>query len=155
MDTRTDLGLALRRELPGTPEEVFDAYTSAEAQRRWLSALGPDDGAVQTTVDLRVGGRWEAWFRPNPQLLVHDVQTYREIERPHRLVTDLVSESSMGGEPMPTLESHVVVTFAPTGTGTLVSVEQTGFPTTELRDFFESTAWPAGLDRLAASLAND
>lgn len=80
------LGLTVQRELPGTPEEAFDAYTDPDKLRVWLSALGPEEGAVLTSVDLRVGGRCEARFRPNPQTLVHDVQTYREIDRPHRLV---------------------------------------------------------------------
>ncbi|MFE6964071.1 SRPBCC domain-containing protein [Agromyces sp. NPDC057679] len=148
------LGLTVQRELPGTPEEAFDAYTDPGRLRVWLSALGPEEGAVLTSVDLRVGGRWEARFRPNPQTLVHDVQTYREIDRPHRLVTDLVAESSVGGETMPTLETRIVMTFAATETGTLVTVEQSGFPATEMRDFFETTVWPAGLDRIAEFLAS-
>lgn len=145
-------GFSIRRELPGTPEEVFDAYTDPAKQRIWLSALGADDGEVQTTIDLRIGGRWEARFRPNPQTRVHDVQTYREIDRPHRVVTDLVSESSIDGVAMPTLRTPVVVTLARSETGTLVTVEQSGFASAEMRDFFESVAWPAGLDRVAAVL---
>lgn len=154
MDTTELIGLTVRRELPRTPEEVFDAYTDPARQRVWLSALGPEQGEVQTSVDLRVGGRWEARFRPNAQTVVYDVQTYREIDRPHRLVTDLVAESSVDGEPMPTLETRIAVTFAATGAGTLMTVEQTGFPAAELRDFFASTVWPAGLDRFAAFLAS-
>lgn len=148
------LGLTVQRELPGTPAEVFDAYTDPAKQRVWLSALGPDGGAVQTSVDLRVGGRWEARFRPNPQTLVHDVQTFREVDRPNRLVTGLVSESSIDGVSMPTIETPIVMTFAATESGTLVTVEQTGFAAAEVRDFFEATVWPAGLDRLAEFLAN-
>ena len=155
IESKVGVGLTVQRELPGTPEEVFEAFTEPAAQRAWLSALGPDEGAVDTTVDLRVGGRWEARFRPNPQTLVHDVHTYREIDRPHRLVTDLVGESTIGGAPMPTLETRIALTFMETGTGTLVTVEQTGFTATEMRDFFESTAWPAGLDRIAAFLVAD
>lgn len=154
IESTGSLELTVQRELPGTPEEVFDAYTDPGKQRVWLSALGPVEGAVQTSVDLRVGGRWEARFHPNPQTLVHDVQTFREVDRPHRLVTDLVSEASIGGEAMPTLETPIVMTFAETGTGTLVTVEQAGFATTELRDFFEWIAWPAGLDRIARFLTS-
>ncbi len=148
------LGLRLQWELHATPEEVFDAYTDPEAQRSWLSALGPDGGAVKTSVDLRVGGAWEAWFRPNPETEVHDVQTYAEIDRPHRLVTDLVSESTIGGQRMPTLETRIVMTLEPTPAGTLVTVEQSGFAAREVRDFFASVAWPSGLARLDAFLAS-
>lgn len=142
--------LRVQRELPGSPEEVFDAYTDPAKQRLWLSALGPEEGAVETTVDLRVGGAWEARFHPNPQTLVHDVQTYVEIDRPHRLVTDLVAESVIGGQPMPTLRTRIVMTFEATAAGTLATVEQSGFPVTEMRDFFANVAWPGGLDRLGA-----
>jgi uncharacterized protein YndB with AHSA1/START domain len=147
------IGLRVERELHATPAEVFDAFTDPEKQRSWLSALGPDAGAVETSVDLRVGGVWEARFRPNPETVVHDVHTYAEIDRPHRLATDLVGESTIGGQRMPTLETRIVMTFEPTGAGTLVTVEQTGFPATEMRDFFANVAWPSGLARVDAFLA--
>ncbi|RAE47901.1 hypothetical protein DN540_38380, partial [Burkholderia multivorans] len=153
------IGLRMQRELPGSPAEVFAAYTTPERQRLWLSMLGPDEGEVETTVDLRVGGQWEARFRPNPQTRVHDIQTYREIDRPYRLVSDLVAESIIDGQAMPVLESHIVMTFEPrdtaagVGTGTLVTVEQTGFPAAEMRDFFMGVVWPGGLDRLGACVA--
>jgi uncharacterized protein YndB with AHSA1/START domain len=153
IESTQSIGLRVQRELHATPEEVFDAYTDPEKQRRWLSALGPDEGAVETSVDLRVGGAWEARFRPNPETEVHDVQTYAEIDRPRRLVTDLVAESTIGGQRMPTLETRIVMTFEPTAAGTLVTVEQTGFPATEMRDFFANIAWPSGLARLDAFLA--
>ncbi|OFI37628.1 hypothetical protein BIU82_07035 [Arthrobacter sp. SW1] len=148
------IGLTLHRELPGTPEEVFDAFTDPAKQRMWLSALGPEEGAVETTVDLRVGGTWEARFRPNPQTLVHDVHTYREIDRPHRIVTDLVGESAIEGQQMPALESRIVMTLEAMGGGTRVTVEHSGFPAAELRDFFANVAWPEGLDRLGAVVAS-
>ncbi|MET0886972.1 MAG: SRPBCC domain-containing protein [Mycetocola sp.] len=147
------IGLRVQQELRATPEEVFDALTDPEAQRSWLSPLGPDDGAVETSVDLRVGGSWKARFRPNPETEVDDVHTFAEIDRPHRLVTDLVSESMIGGQRMPVLESRIVMTFEPEAAGTLVTVEQTGFRATEMRDFFANVAWPSGLARLEAFLA--
>jgi uncharacterized protein YndB with AHSA1/START domain len=154
IETTESLGLRLQRELHATPEEVFDAYTDAEAQRRWLSPLGPDGGAVETSVDLRIGGAWEARFRPNAETQVHDVQTYAEIDRPHRVVTDLVSESTIGGQRMPVIETRIVMTLEPTPAGTLVRVEQSWFATAEVRDFFANVAWPSGLARLDAYLAS-
>lgn len=146
------LGVRVTRELRAAPEAVFDAFTDPERQKIWLSALGPEDGEVTTSVDLRVGGVWEATFRANPDTLVHDVQTYLEIDRPHRLVTTLISESTMGGHPMPTMVGQVALDFAPSATGTIVSAAQTGLPTPEVRDFFETVVWPGVLDRIAAHL---
>ena len=76
-----------------------------------------------------------------------------EIDRPHRLVTDLVSDSTIGGRRMPALETRIVMTFEPTAAGTLVTVEQTGFAATEMRDFFANVAWPGGLAVLDSFLA--
>jgi uncharacterized protein YndB with AHSA1/START domain len=43
-------------------EEVFDAFTSADAQRVWLRDAGDPDAILETECDPRVGGRWvTAW----------------------------------------------------------------------------------------------
>ncbi|HKP08526.1 MAG TPA: SRPBCC domain-containing protein [Microbacterium sp.] len=151
-DSREDLRLQLRRELHATEEAVFDALVNPDKQRVWLSPPGAG-GAVETTVDLRVGGTWEARFRPNHLTEVHDVHTYVVIDRPHRLVTDLVSESVVDGQPIPALHTRVEMTFEPTVWGTLMTVEQHGFPSAEMRDFFETVAWPGGFDRIESFLA--
>ncbi|MBU6512725.1 MAG: SRPBCC domain-containing protein [Betaproteobacteria bacterium] len=74
-DTSGTLGVLVTREFRAAPETVFDAFTDPEQQKIWLSALGPQGGEVTTSVDLRVGGVWEATFRANPDTLVHDVPT--------------------------------------------------------------------------------
>lgn len=152
--TRT-IGLRLTRELPGTPDEVYDAYTDPDAQRRWLSALGPDAGHVRTDVDLRVGGTWEATFFANPAVLVHDVFTFLALDPPRRLVIRHRGESTVDGTTTPTIHTHIELELAPSprGSGTVLTLAQTGFVDTQTRDFFETAAWPGGLDRLAAYLA--
>lgn len=152
-DTTEVIALRLQRKLPATPDQVFDAYTDPEWAKAWLSALGPDEGEVQATVDLRVGGVWDATFRPNPATRVHDVQTYVEIERPRRLVADLVSDAEMAEQKMPPVRTRIALTLEPEGAGTLVTVEQSGFASEEQRDFFANVAWPAGLDRIAVHIA--
>lgn len=150
-DSREELRIQLRREVHGTQEEVFDALVNPDKQRVWLSPPGAG-GQVRTTVDLRVGGAWEARFRPNHLTEVHDVQTYVVIDRPHRLVTDLVSESVIEGREMPPLHSRVEIVLEPTVWGTLMTIEQTGFPGVEVRDFFEAVAWPGAFDRIESFL---
>ncbi len=154
IDTSETLGLRVVRELPATPAQVFEAYTDPEAQKIWLSALGAEKGEVETSVDLHVGGVWEATFRANPAALVHDVQTYLEIHPPHRLITRLVSESSIGGQPMPAITGQITVSLAASAVGTILTAEQTGLPNAEVRDFFETVAWAGALDRIEAYLAN-
>ena len=48
--------LRMTRQLPASPEDVFDAYTDAEKQKIWFSILDERPGIVEIEVDLRVGG---------------------------------------------------------------------------------------------------
>jgi uncharacterized protein YndB with AHSA1/START domain len=148
IDTSETIGLRLTRELPATPEEVFDAYTDAEKQKIWFSILDEEPGMVEIEVDLRVGGKQVAVWGPNRDTLFREEQTFVEIDRPHRLVTE-----STGSDPSgQTMSTHVVVTFEPSDVGTLVTVEQTGFPTPEVRDFFSTMVWVGAFDRIEAFL---
>jgi uncharacterized protein YndB with AHSA1/START domain len=148
IDTSETIGLRLTRELPATPEEVFDAYTDAEKQKVWFSILDEEPGVVEIEVDLRVGGKQVAVWGPNRDTLFREEQTFVEIDRPRRLVTE-----SWGSDPSgQTMSTHVVVTFEPSDAGTLVTVEQTGFPTPEVRDFFSTMVWVGAFDRIEAFL---
>lgn len=147
-ETTEAIGLRMQRQLPATPERVFDAYTDAEKQKIWFSILDEEPGVVEIEVDLRVGGKQVAVWGPNPDTLFREEQTFLEIDRPHRLVTESTGYEPDGNS----LTTHIVVTFEAHDGGTLVTVEQTGFPTPEVRDFFETTAWVGGFDRLEAYL---
>ncbi len=148
IDTGETIGLRMTRQLPATPEEVFDAYTDAEKQKIWFSILDEEPGVVEIEVDLRVGGTQVAVWGPNRDTLFREEQTFVEIDRPHRLVTE-----STGNDPSgQTMSTHVVVTFEPNDGGTLVTVEQTGFPTPEIRDFFSTMVWVGAFDRIEAFL---
>ena len=61
------IGLRMTRQLPATPEEVFDAYTDAEKQKIWFSILDEEPGIVEIEVDLRVGGKQIAVWGPEPR----------------------------------------------------------------------------------------
>ena len=148
IDTSETIGLRLTRELPATPEEVFDAYTDAEQQKIWFSILDEEPGIVEIEVDLRVGGKQVAVWGSNRDTLFREEQVFLEIDRPHRLVTE-----SSGSDPSgQTMTTHVVVTFEAIESGTLVTVEQTGFPTPEVRDFFSTMVWIGAFDRIEAFL---
>lgn len=147
-ETTETIGLRMSRQLPATPEEVFDAYTDAEKQKIWFSILDEEPGVVEIEVDLRVGGTQTAVWGPDRDTLFRETQTFLEIDRPHRLVTDSTGSDPSGQE----MTTHIVVTFEPHDGGTLMTVEQTGFPTPEMRDFFESTAWVGAFDRIEAYL---
>lgn len=138
--------LTMTRVIPAPPDEVFDAYTDAEKQKVWFSLLSEEPGIVEIDVDLRVGGVQHAKWGPSADQLFWEDQTFLEIDRPHRLVT-----SSTGGTPDgDTMTTRIEITFEDADGGTLMTVNQSGFPTEEMRDFFTTYAWVGAFDRIAA-----
>lgn len=143
--------LTMSRQLPATPEQVFDAYTDAEQQKIWFSILDEHPGVVEIEVDLRVGGTQTAVWGPSPDMLFREVQIFEVIDRPHRLVTTSTGSSPDGM----TMTTRIEITFAAHDGGTLMTVVQSGFPAIEVRDFFTSEVWVGAFARLDAYLARE
>ena len=144
----SDIEMRMTRRLPATPEEVFDAYTDAEQQRIWFAILDEEPGIVEIEVDLRVGGKQTAVWGPSPDQLFRETQTFLEIERPHRLVTESTGSSPDGM----VMTTRIEVTFAAEGDDTLMTVVQSGFPVPEIRDFFAGEVWVGAFARIEAYL---
>ena len=142
------LDMRMTRHLPATPDQVFDAYTDAEKQKIWFSILDEKPGIVEIEVDLRVGGRQTAVWGPSPDQLFRETQTFLEIDRPHRLVTESTGSTPDGME----MTTRIEITFEEKDGGTLMTVVQSGFPVPEIRDFFTSEVWVGALDRIEAYL---
>jgi len=142
------LDMRMTRRLPARPDDVFDAYTDAEKQKIWFSILDEQPGIVEIEVDLRVGGRQTAVWGPDRDNLFRETQTFLEIDRPHRLVT----ESTGGGPDGMTMTTRIEITFEAVDDGTLMTVVQSGFPVPEVRDFFVGEVWVGAFDRIEAFL---
>lgn len=142
------LAMRMERVLPASPEQVFDAYTDAEKQKIWFSILDETPGIVEIEVDLRVGGRQTAVWGPDADTLFRETQTFLEIDRPHRLVTESTGSSPDGM----TMTTRIEVTFEARGEHTLMTVVQSGFPTPEIRDFFQTMVMVGAFDRIQAYL---
>ncbi|MEU4689021.1 SRPBCC domain-containing protein [Actinoplanes sp. NPDC023714] len=140
------LEMRMERRLPATPEQVFDAYTDAEKQKVWFSILDEEPGIVEIEVDLRVGGKQTAVWGPSPDALFRETQTFLEIDRPHRLVTESTGVSPDGM----TMTTRIEISFEAAGDGTLMTVVQSGFPAPEIRDFFVAEVWAGALARIEA-----
>jgi uncharacterized protein YndB with AHSA1/START domain len=138
------LDMRVTRLLPATPEQVFDAYTDAEKQKIWYTILDKEPGIVEIEVDLRVGGQQTAVWGPDRETLFHETQTFLEIDRPHQLVT----ESTGSGPDGQTMTTHIEITFEEAEGGTLMTVQQSGFPVPEVRDFFVTEVWTGAFDRI-------
>ncbi|MFC5748051.1 SRPBCC family protein [Actinomadura rugatobispora] len=146
-DTET-IQLRKTRVLPASPEEVFDAYTDAEKQKIWFSILDEEPGIVEIEVDLRVGGQQIAVWGPDADNLFRETQTFLEIDRPHRLLTESTGSTPDGM----TMTTTIEVTFEEHEGGTLLTVVQSGFPAPDIRDFFVQEVWSGALDRIEAYL---
>lgn len=150
-DTTTPLELRISRLLPATPDRVFDAYTDPEQQKMWFSILDERPGVVEIETDLRVGGTQTAVWGPDPDTLFRETQTFLEIDRPHRLVTDSVGSSPDGM----TMQTRIEITFAAEGDQTRMTIVQSGFPVPEIRDFFVDEVWSGALARITAFLERE
>ena len=149
-DTTTPISLRIERVLRATPEDVFDAYTDAEKQKIWFSILDERPGIVEIDVDLRVGGTQTAVWGPDPDNLFREVQTFIVIDRPRRLITESTGSSPDGM----TMTTRIEITFEASGQrSTLMTIEQSGFPVPEVRDFFVGEVWQGALARIEAYLA--
>ncbi|WP_328478357.1 SRPBCC domain-containing protein [Actinoplanes sp. NBC_00393] len=145
------LEMRMTRQLPATPEEVFDAYTDAEKQKIWFSILDEEPGIVEIEVDLRVGGKQTAVWGPDPDNLIRETQTFLEIERPRRLVTESTGVTPDGM----TMTTRIEISFEAADGGTLMTVAQSGFPVPEIRDFFVSEVWAGAFARIEAYLVRE
>jgi hypothetical protein len=85
---------------------------------------------------------------PNRDTLFRETQTFLEIDRPHRLVTESTGSSPDGME----MTTRVEITFEADGDATLMTVVQSGFPTPEVRDFFVGEVWVGAFARIEALL---
>jgi uncharacterized protein YndB with AHSA1/START domain len=143
--------LTVERVFEAPAEQVFDAFTSADAQRVWMR--DPDDqGAIlETECDPRVGGRWVAAWGSSRDQLYRETNVFEVVDRPRRLVMATTSSTPDGF----TLDTRTEVTFEEHDGRTRMTVVQSGFPTAELRDYFRTTAWPGALEALHAYLTKE
>ncbi len=86
----SDREIHITRVFDAPAELVFDVWTSPDAVTRWWS----DESApvVACDIDLQVGGTWRYVIRTPDGAELAWSGVYREIERPHRLVTTEVFE---------------------------------------------------------------
>jgi uncharacterized protein YndB with AHSA1/START domain len=138
--------LRLERLLDGTPDEVFDAFTEADAILEWYQD-NPGWNVEVRACDCRVGGTTVVAFGPGDDRYVEEMM-YSAVERPSRLVySELFT--------MPDGSSHtteITVTFDAQDAKTLMTIVQTGFPNEEERNGHEG-GWPGFIDRLERVVA--
>lgn len=101
--TPTDREIVVTRAFEAPRDLVFDAYTTPELVKRWLT--GPPGWTLAICeIDLRVGGAYRyVWQGPDGSSMGMG-GNYREIVRPERLVTtESFDQDWTGGETLGTI----------------------------------------------------
>ncbi len=96
--------IVVKRTIPATVDELFDAWLDPESLAQWMH---PGTTARSTaSVDARVGGAFEVLMHyPGKPLRHHGV--YRQIERNQKLVFTWISDATHHTETLVTVEFNV------------------------------------------------
>jgi uncharacterized protein YndB with AHSA1/START domain len=122
---RDEYPVAVRREIAAPAEDLFEAWLHAQSLGSWLRPSGIRETRAET--DPRVGGTFRIVMVDDESSIVH-TGTYREIDRPRRLVFTWSSPATRFRD------SIVTVTFQPSSDrSTVVEIYQVGLPDEEAR----------------------
>ena len=117
--------VTVRREIAAPAETLFDAWLDAESLGTWLRPRVVSETRAET--DPREGGEFRIVMVRDRSDILHK-GTYREIDRPSRLVFTWSSTATNHRD------SVVTVTFEPLESGsTMVEIHQVGLPDEESR----------------------
>lgn len=132
--------LTVERILPGPPERVWTAWTTADGLAGWWWRHLP---GTTYQVDARVGGQYRI---ENPAAGIGVRGEYTEVSAPHRFAASWIwiDEGTDG------VVEHIVVTFDPHPDGTKLTVAHTGPRTTGQPVEQYRQGWTDVLDALDA-----
>ena len=120
-----DYSVTVQREIAAPADDLFDAWLDPQSLGSWLRPSGVRETRAET--DPRVGGTFRIVMVDDESATVH-TGTYREIERPSRLVFTWSSPATANRE------SIVTVTFDRLSNGsTMVEIHQVGLPDEDAR----------------------
>jgi len=133
-------------DIAAPPERVFQAWIDPQQRLAWWG----DDSAYRSTKlesDLRVGGKWRTEGRGKEGKPFNVSGEYTRVDPPRTL--GFTWNHDWGGPAMP--ETHVLVEFTPTSSGTHVTVTHSGFTDVPERDA-HNQGWQRVLGWLQAYL---
>jgi uncharacterized protein YndB with AHSA1/START domain len=120
-----EFAVTVRREIAAPADVLFDAWLDAQSLGSWLRPSGIRETRAET--DPRVGGTFRIVMVDDESSLEH-TGTYREIDRPRRLVFTWSSPATRFRD------SIVTVTFQPSSNNTtVIEIHQVGLPDEEAR----------------------
>ena len=120
-----EFAVTVRRQIAAPADDLFDAWLDAQSLGTWLRPSGVRETRAET--DPRVGGAFRIVMVDDESSMEH-TGTYREIDRPRRLVFTWSSPATRFRD------SIVTVTFEPSSDGsTVIEINQLGLPDEEAR----------------------
>jgi uncharacterized protein YndB with AHSA1/START domain len=139
VSTADKFALTVRREIAAPVETLFDAWLDAESLGTWMRPRAISETRAET--DPREGGGFRIVMVRDREEILHE-GTYREIDRPSRLVFTWSSPSTHHRD------SIVTVTFEPLESGsTMIELHQVGLPD-EDSSAAHTEGWSDALDNL-------
>jgi uncharacterized protein YndB with AHSA1/START domain len=111
--------LSVRREIAASPKDLFDAWLDPAKLAIFMRPSDIKRSVVK--VDPRVGGAFEVLMHASSGPIPH-TGTYREIDRPRRLVFTWNSDHAGN------IDSIVTVEFRPVGNATEIVLTHEGLP---------------------------
>lgn len=139
-----DFDLLIQEHIAASPEDVFDAWTSARQMTMWWGLKEATCPSIE--IDLKVGGayRIENVFQDGRIVIITGV--YQVIDRPKRLVyTWSVNDGT---------DELVNVAIAPDGAGSRVTVSHSMVPDKETRKG-HLFGWRSSLAQLKANAESE
>lgn len=115
--------VVVRREIAAPADALFDAWLDAESLAIWMRP--PRISRTTTKVDPRVGGNFEVIMHADSGPIPH-TGTYKEIDRPRRLVFTWNSPYAGQGD------SLVTVEFRPARGATEIVLTHEKLPSAEM-----------------------
>jgi uncharacterized protein YndB with AHSA1/START domain len=134
----SDTEMLITRVFDAPAELIFTAWTTPELVKQWW---GFETSAwLVCEVDLRVGGTWR-WVAKERDMEVGFHGEYREIDRPHRLVSTEVYEGAPDPEGSGSLNTMTLDEVD--GVTTMTTLVQ--YPSQEIRDAVLESGMESGM----------
>lgn len=98
VERRSERELVVTRTFNAPARIVFDAWTKPELVMRWWAPRSFGMKLLACEIDLRVGGKYRYVFAGQGDTPLVFFGTYKEVERPTRLVSTDEEQTPAGGE---------------------------------------------------------
>lgn len=139
LETEGETFVIVKRRFEASPEAVYRAHMEPELIQQWM--LGPEGWTMPVCVnEARPGGKLRYEWADGKGGGFYLTGELLELDPPHRIVH--VERMHL---PDPTPDNHIVTTFTPDGSGTLMTMRMT-LPDAETRKMMLGSGMEHGME---------